>query len=129
MGENMQQKRQAILIVDDEAIVLHSAKRLLQKKGFEVLTASNGMYAMDILKRSADTIGAILLDISMPEMDGEETLERIMEIDPGAKVILCSGYARTRETESLFKKGAVEHIQKPFEINELLTMLTDVLGK
>ena len=125
----MKENREVILLVDDEYIVLQSAKRLLEKKGFNVLTASNGLNAMDVLKEHKDKIGVILLDLSMPGMDGEETLVNLMEIDPSAKVILFSGYAVTREIEPLFGKGAIGHIQKPFDIKELLAKLYEALNQ
>ena len=114
--------------MDDEYIVLQSAQRLLERKGYQVLTATNGTNAMDILKDNRDDIGVILLDLSMPGMDGEETLEKLMEIDPGAKVILFSGYAVTKEMEPLFEKGAVGHIQKPFDIKDLIAKLNEALN-
>ncbi len=124
----MNRNRDVILLVDDEYIVLHSAQRLLEKKGYQVLTATSGANAMDVLRAHKDTIGVILLDLSMPGMDGEETLEKLMEIDPLAKVILFSGYAVTKEMDPLFEKGAVGHIQKPFDIKDLLAKLNDALS-
>lgn len=111
--------RSSILLVDDEIIVLKSAKRLLEKKGYTVLTAEDGLSAMEILREKSGQIGVILLDLSMPGMDGEETLENILEIDKKAKIVLFSGYSRSQEIEPLFEKGAVGHIQKPFDINDL----------
>ena len=123
----MNTKQDVILLVDDEFIVLHSAKRLLEKKGFRVLTATDGLNAIETLKEHKEEIGVILLDLSMPGMDGEETLGNLIEIDPDAKVILFSGYAITKEIEPLFEKGAVGHIQKPFDIQELLAKLYEAL--
>jgi CheY-like chemotaxis protein len=119
----MSESRSSILLVDDEVIVLKSAKRLLEKKGYAVLTAEDGEGAMEILKARHTEIGVILLDLSMPGMDGEETLENMLEIDPEAKIILFSGYSRSQELDTLFEKGAVDHIQKPFDINDLITTL------
>jgi CheY-like chemotaxis protein len=125
----MQKKREGILIVDDEAVVLQAAQRLLEKKGFSVFVAISGPHALSVLKENYEAIGVILLDISMPGMDGEETLENILKIDPEAKVLLFSGYAKCQELDPLFEKGAVGHIQKPFEINELLAKLMELLKK
>ena len=116
----MTEMRSSILLVDDEVIVLKSAKRLLEKKGYFVLTAEDGETAMDILREKRMEIGVILLDLSMPGMDGEEALENILEIDPEAKIVLFSGYSRSQELEPLFEKGALGHIQKPFDINDLI---------
>ena len=124
----MEKKREAILLIDDEAIVLHSAQRLLERKGYTVFVATDGHYAINVLKNNKTSIGVILLDLSMPGMDGEETLEKLLEVDSEAKVILFSGYAFSKELEPLFRKGAVGHIQKPFELKDLLEKINEIIG-
>jgi two-component system, cell cycle sensor histidine kinase and response regulator CckA len=116
-------ERSKILIVDDEVIILKSAKRILEKKGYSVLTAENGHSAMEILRENYTEIGAILLDLSMPGMAALEAMENILSIDAEAKVIVFSGYSRTQEFDALFEKGAVGHIQKPFDIKSLTAMI------
>jgi two-component system cell cycle sensor histidine kinase/response regulator CckA len=123
----MTEESRAVLLVDDEPIVLKSAKRLLERKQYKVFVADTGMSAISVFKENRAQIGVVLLDLSMPDMDGEETLERLLEVDPKAKVILFSGYARNSDLEPLFEKGAVDHIQKPFELPVLLTALEKVL--
>ncbi len=119
----MTETRRGILLIDDEVIVLKSAKRLLEKKGYTVLTAEDAFAAIEILRDHACEIGVILLDLSMPGMEGEEALENILSIDPKAKVILFSGYSRTMELDPLFQMGAVGHIQKPFDIKDLTALI------
>jgi DNA-binding NtrC family response regulator len=119
----MSETRRGILLIDDEIIVLKSAKRLLEKKGYSVLTAEDGFTAMEILRDHISEIGVILLDLSMPGMEGEEVLENILSIDHNAKVILFSGYSRTMELDPLFQKGAVGHIQKPFDLKDLTVLI------
>ena len=89
-----------VLLVDDEPIVLKSAKRLLERKKFKVFVANTGSSAISVFQENRDQIGAILLDLSMPDMDGEEILEKLIEVDAAAKVILFSGYARSAEPKS-----------------------------
>lgn len=116
-------ERSKILIVDDEVIILKSAKRILEKKGYSVLTAENGPSAMNILRENYSEIGVILLDLSMPGMDGPEAMENILNIDVDAKIVVFSGYSRTQEFDALFEKGAVGHIQKPFDIKNLTEII------
>ncbi len=123
----MSKNGKGVLLVDDEPIVLKSAKRLLERKKFTVFVANNGYTAISVFKENHSRIGAILLDLSMPDMDGEETLERLLEVDRNAKVILFSGYARNEDLEHLFEKGAIDHIQKPFELPRLIDALTKAL--
>lgn len=113
--------------MDDEPIVLKSAKRLLERKKYTVFVADNGSSAISVYRENRNHIGAILLDLSMPDMDGEETLERLLEVDANAKVILFSGYARSSDIEPLFEKGAIDHIQKPFELPRLIDALEKAL--
>ena len=115
------------MLVDDEPIVLKSAKRLLERKKFTVYVAADGSSAISVFKEHRADIGAILLDLSMPDMDGEETLERLLQVDAKAKVIIFSGYARSAELEPLFEMGAVDHIQKPFELPVLIEVLNKVM--
>jgi CheY-like chemotaxis protein len=124
----MPETRRGILLIDDEIIVLKSAKRLLEKKGYSVLTAEDGFAGMGILREHTQEIGVILLDLSMPGMEGEEALENILAIDPDAKVVLFSGYSRTMELDPLFQKGAVGHIQKPFDVKDLIALIEQWLG-
>jgi two-component system cell cycle sensor histidine kinase/response regulator CckA len=116
-----------VLLVDDEPIVLKSAKRLLERKKFKVFVANTGSSAISVFQENRDQIGAILLDLSMPDMDGEEILEKLIEVDAAAKVILFSGYARSAELEPLFEKGAIDHIQKPFELPRLISALESAM--
>jgi two-component system cell cycle sensor histidine kinase/response regulator CckA len=123
----MTEQSRAVLLVDDEPIVLKSAKRLLERKQYKVFVADTGRSAISVFKENRAQIGAVLLDLSMPDMDGEETLKRLLEVDPKAKVILFSGYARNSDLEPLFEKGAVDHIQKPFELPVLIAALEKAL--
>lgn len=114
--------------MDDEPIVVTSAKRILEKKGYRVFTASSGQAALDLYGTNRKDIDVVLLDLSMPDMDGEETLERLIGIDAAAKVILFSGCGASIELESLYEKGAVDHVQKPFDISTLISTINRAIG-
>lgn len=119
---------QSVLLIDDESIVVSSAKRILEKKGYHVLTAMSGKEALTVFREHKRVVDIILLDLSMPDMDGEETLEKLLEIDAGAKVILFSGYARDIDIDPLFEKGALDHIQKPFDIQALIEKINKAIS-
>jgi CheY-like chemotaxis protein len=89
-----------ILVVDDEQVVREIAKRSLSRHGFEVLTANNGMEAIQIAKRHPGEIGLVLLDLSMPGMNGD--LPELRKFRPEVKVMVSSGYSET-ETMALFQ--------------------------
>ncbi len=103
-----------VLVVDDEAIVREMAKKALERQGYTVLLADSGMAAIDILRTDPADIAVVLLDLSMPHMNGEETLPELRKIRPDAKVIVSSGYSET-ETMVLFRGQQVSgFIQKPY---------------
>ena len=118
----------SILLVDDEPIIITSARRILEKKGYTVFTAESGASALALYQEKQEEVDVILLDLSMPDMDGEETLEKLIDIDADAKVVLFSGYARSGDLEPLFEKGAADHVQKPFDIKTLIKTIDRVIG-
>jgi CheY-like chemotaxis protein len=104
-----------ILVVDDEAQVLKVCARLLQKLGYQVLTASGGPQAIELVRRHGAKISLVLLDMTMPEMSGRETYEAMRKILPGIKVLLSSGYSIEGQAQALLDSGCNGFIQKPFD--------------
>jgi PAS domain S-box-containing protein len=103
-----------ILIVDDEEVVRAMAKKGLERYGYRVLLAESGLAAIDVFKRHPGDISLVVLDLSMPEMGGEEALPALRAIRPGVKVMLLSGYSEA-ETMRLFAGQQVSgFLQKPF---------------
>jgi len=118
-----------VLVVDDEDIVREVAREMLREKGFDVLTASDGRRGVELYRRHAGKIAAVLLDWTMPEMGGEEALAEIRRIQPNAKVILCSGYAEEDLKRRFAGRGATDFIHKPFRIGALVRKLRVILEK
>ena len=103
-----------ILLVDDEEAVRDMGRRALSRHGFDVLVATNGLEAIDLLRRHTDEIALVLLDLSMPGLSGLEALPELRKIRPGIKVLLSSGYNEA-ETMLLFQGQPVAgFIQKPY---------------
>ncbi|MEI8181276.1 MAG: sigma-54 dependent transcriptional regulator [Desulfomonile sp.] len=103
----------AVLVVDDEKNYLVVLEDLLADEGYDVLTASSGAEALEIIKKAP--VQAVLSDIKMPGMTGIELLERILAVDPDLPVILMTAYAEVDQAVDAMKKGALDHIQKPFD--------------
>ena len=118
----------AVLLVDDEEIVLDVAKRMLEKIGYSVLTAKNGREALDIYKEKHDTIIFILLDVIMPGMEAADTYDALLCINPAVKVLLSSGYNIDRQTSEVLIRGCNGFIQKPFNIKGLANKIDEILG-
>lgn len=95
-----------VLIVDDEDAVRGVARSVLERFGFDVLVASNGYDGVESYRKNQGRIRGVLLDLAMPEMDGEEALDAIRALDPSARVVLSSGYAEAGLIARLMDKGA-----------------------
>jgi two-component system, cell cycle sensor histidine kinase and response regulator CckA len=103
-----------VLVVDDEEVVRETAKKALERLGYTVLVADSGLAAVDMFRRHPADIAVVLLDLSMPHMNGEETLPELRKIRPEARVIISSGYSEA-ETMALFRGQQVSgFIQKPY---------------
>ncbi len=108
-----------VLIVDDEPVVLRAATAALERNGYTVLQADSGRKAIELVKRENGRISLVLLDLSMPGMDGQETLARLREIRPDIEVVISSGYGE-RETLALFAGRRISgFVQKPYTAGRL----------
>jgi two-component system, cell cycle sensor histidine kinase and response regulator CckA len=116
-----------ILVADDESTILKLAKRMLVRLGFSVLTAADGREAFNVYKQNHAMIDCVLLDFTMPHMNGQETFAEIRRINPDAKVVLCSGYNEQDATERFNGKGLSGFIQKPFTMDVLKNTLWKIL--
>ena len=116
-----------ILVVDDEPVVREMARELLEVAGFDVIEASDGREAVDQCRSQGDAIDAILLDMTMPGMNGAEALAEIRKMEPHARVILTSGYDGQDTVASLSGAEGVEFLQKPYRARTLIAKLASVL--
>ena len=112
-----------ILVIDDEDIVREVAKQMIESIGFKVLTASNGVEGVKVFRENNDVVTAVLLDMTMPYMDGAEAFRELKKIKNDVCVILSSGYNEQDATSSFAGKGLAGFIQKPFQIGELRKIL------
>lgn len=106
-----------IMVTDDEQHIRDGCERILKRVGYEVLKASTGSEALDILSR--EHIPIILLDLKMPGMDGMEVLKRIRQLDESLLVIVITGFATVETAIEAMKLGAYDFIPKPFEPDQL----------
>jgi PAS domain S-box-containing protein len=112
-----------ILIVDDEETVRAVAARMLAAFGFKALLACDGREGVERFQAAREEIVAVLLDMTMPHMDGEETFRLIREIDASAKVILMSGFSEQEALNRFSEKGLAGFLQKPFTPDALAAKL------
>jgi PAS domain S-box-containing protein len=118
----------SILLVDDEQIIRNAARRILKLRGYDVILAESGVKAIEIFKEKKETVSLVLLDIIMPEMDGIDTFEALVKIDPSVNVLLFSGYSKDDRVERLLSKGRVRFAHKPFDIASLSKSVKECLA-
>ena len=116
-----------ILFVDDEEHNRELGRDILESLGYEVLLASDGLEACEFYKNNFEEIDLIILDYMMPKMNGKEAFCRIKEINKDCKIILASGYIENDDILEMREKGLSAEIHKPYTINELSTLLKNVM--
>lgn len=124
----MPQAKPTILVVDDESMALVLIKRLLTEAGYHVVTAQSGFEALDIFRRQPHAFQLVLLDLTMPFMDGEETFQRLREIRPNVPVVLCTGFIQRNRLDKLMKDGVAGFLRKPLAPNEIVDHVRGVLA-
>jgi PAS domain S-box-containing protein len=118
---------ETILLVDDEKMVIDVGGRLLQKLGYQVLTAQSARNAVDLYTANRDRIDCVILDMVMPDRDGGWTFDRLKAVDGNVKVLLASGYSRDGQAVDILNRGCSGFIQKPFTLQELSVKIRSVL--
>lgn len=117
-----------ILVIDDQPAVRDVARSALQLYGYSVLTADNGRRGVDLFEEWEREIDLVILDLTMPVMDGEAALEELRRIRPDIKVILSSGYSEMDATRKFSGKGLAGFLQKPYTASRLGEAVQQALG-
>ena len=103
-----------MLIVDDEDAVRSVARNTLQRRGYRAIEAADGREALEVYRRFAGEISLVLLDLTMPYMNGEEVLRELKVITPTVKVLLSSGFNEVEAVRRFTGKGLAGFLQKPY---------------
>jgi PAS domain S-box-containing protein len=111
--------RGTILVVDDESSILQMSRQMLKTMGFSVLTASDGRSALDVYRDAAEPIDLVLLDRTMPHMDGDETFRELVRLRPDLRVVMTSGYSEQSVAGLVDGPGLAGFLQKPYRFDEL----------
>ncbi len=120
-------KRVKLLIVDDEADLLAELKPLLERAGFEVVTASDGERALTVLSRELPDL--MVLDVMLPRLDGREVLRRMRAADNWTPVILLTHVGTPAERALSLQEGADDYLNKPYDPVELIARIQAVLRR
>jgi len=108
-----------ILLVDDEELIRSMGHDLLEELGYTIFLAEDGEQALEFYRKHRDKISLVILDMIMPKLGGKETCQKLLEKDPNARVLFCSGFHREGTVEELVKYGAKGFIKKPFSMIDL----------
>ncbi len=117
-----------VLVVDDEETVRLSTARMLEYSGFQTVLAENGRVGVEIFRKQQDDISLVLLDLTMPQMDGAEAFREITALNPETRVLLMSGYNEQDAIARFTGKGLAGFIQKPFTLPALRERLQGILS-
>lgn len=112
--------RKRIMVVDDERMLLILAGELLREAGYNVVTAQSGFECLDLFRATPRHFDLVLLDLSMPLMDGEETFQRLRGLRPDVRVMLCTGFVQQERLNHMLSAGLCGFIQKPIGSEQYL---------
>ena len=112
-------RKHLVLVVDDEEGVLLFCRKALGIFGYRTLSASDGIEAMNVYKAHSAEIDCVLMDLTMPKMDGASTIDALWEINPELKIILSSGFSEQEATRRFAGKNLAGFIQKPYDLKRL----------
>lgn len=118
-----------ILIIDDENLMRAVGKKILEKCGYTVLSASDGIEGINIFRQRHSEIVCVLLDLAMPKKSGDVIYDELKGIDRNVKVILTSGFRKDERVELAMSKGIDAFVQKPYTIDKLAQVIASVIGK
>ncbi|MFC2170800.1 PAS domain S-box protein, partial [Calditrichota bacterium] len=116
-----------ILVADDEPVVLSLGKRTLERAGYKILTATDGLECVEVFEKNANDISLVLLDLLMPHLNGEEAFKKLKRIKSNVKVILSSGFSEEEARERFAGKGLAGFIHKPYNPLQLIDMVNEIL--
>jgi PAS domain S-box-containing protein len=118
---------ETILIVDDDQMVRDLGREMLEWGGYKIITASDGLQAINIYREKGKEISLVILDLIMPVMGGKQCLKELLGMDPKTKVLIASGYSSNGPTKDALDSGAKGFLAKPFHSKELLTKVRKIL--
>ena len=126
-GRALPARPRRILVVDDEPAARVLANRVFSEAGFEVITVQSGFECLERFRKQPRGFDLILLDLSMPFMDGEETFRRLREINPDVVVLLSTGFMAQERVDRMLAAGMAGFIRKPHRPDELLARVQAIL--
>ena len=120
---------QTILLVEDEEMLRELGVSIFSDEGYRVLTARDGIEAVEVFATNRDDIGLVVCDLGLPRMGGYDAFLKMKEIKPSVRAIVASGYLEPSLRSEILKAGVIDTIQKPYDFQEMLECIRSVIGK
>lgn len=128
MGEEaVASPRRTVLVVEDDPAVRLVTVRALTLFGFATLQAADGMEGLEVFRANRTQIGCVLVDLTMPRLDGPATVKEMQQIDPNTRVILMTGYAEDDARERFEGLQVAAYLEKPFDLPRLRAAIESAL--
>ncbi len=123
-------RRRHILLIDDEAVVREIGCEMLENLGYQCIPAESGEQGIQLYKENRDKIAMVILDIEMPGISGDKVYSMLKDLEPGVKILLISGYAKSYLEARYFKQKLDYSIfmAKPFQLQQLSQKLETIMG-
>lgn len=125
--ENPDGEKELILIIDDEALIVTLAKRMLTDAGYRVVAAAEPFQALEIFKQLHEQVDLVILDFTLPIMDGSEVFEELRKIRANVAVMLSSGFAEQEKVRTMLAQGLRGFLPKPYTQAKLLLQVRSTL--
>lgn len=119
---------ETVLLVDDEPMIIEVGREMLSVLGYKVLTAASGPEAINMYSENKDQIDLLIIDMIMPHMNGGELFDRLKNINPAVRALLCSGYSIDGQAREIINRGCEGFIQKPFNMSQLSLKIREILN-
>jgi len=119
-----------VLLIDDELVVREVGSEMLESMGISCIAAENGEQGIQVYKEKRDKVALVILDIEMPGISGDKVYDMLKEINPGIKILLISGYARSYLEARYFKRklDGLTFMSKPFQLNQLSQKIKSIMN-
>jgi two-component system, cell cycle sensor histidine kinase and response regulator CckA len=127
LTETLRGHNELIFVIDDEKDIRSFISEVLQSHGYRVLLAANGDQAVSVYEKQSQDIALVILDMVMPGMGGLEVFLKMKEINPHIRALLSTGYSQDGRAGEILNKGVKGFIQKPYDFNQLLAKLRQIL--
>jgi two-component system, cell cycle sensor histidine kinase and response regulator CckA len=118
---------ETIMVVEDEEMLLELIKEILESNGYKVLTASDGVEGVNVYSAHKDKISLVITDMGLPKLSGYDMFKKLKQINPKVSVIFASGFLEPNIISEMYKAGAKEFIQKPYEPTDILKKIRYVI--